>query len=74
VWCCKANEKKITLLDWKQNRANHVYILSSTLTAKTIIKPTQTNVSSGNITSIGSGIQENTKNFTKVKDNQFIQL
>jgi len=66
--------KKLTLLDWKQNKANHVYILSSTLTAKVIIKPTQTNASSGNITSIESGIQENTRSFTKVEDNQFIQL
>jgi len=51
---------------------NCIYILSSVLTVKAIIKPTQTNTPSGNIASIRSSIQENTKSFAKVEDIQLI--
>jgi len=52
----------------KLNKANYIHILSSTQTAKTIIKLTQIYVLSGNINLTGNGIPKSIKNFATVKD------
>ena len=45
----------ITLLGWKQSKANHVLICSNIPIARVTIKPILIYVSSGNISSITNG-------------------
>jgi len=65
---------RLTSLDSRQRRGNHVPIPSSVLTAKVIIKLIQINVPSGSTDSTENGIQKNTLKFMKVANNQFAHL
>ena len=60
-----------TYKDLKPNKINLAYITSI---IRVIIKLTLSIVSSGNITSIKSGMPRNTENFIKIEVNQSAQL
>jgi len=65
---------RLTSLDSRQRRGNHVLIPSSVPTAKVIIKLIQMNVPSGSTDSTENSIQKNTLKFIKVTNNQFAHL
>ena len=64
---------KLTYQDSRWNRAHLALICSNISTARGIIKPTQTHVHSGSITSTESGTLENIKSSIRIGANQFIQ-
>jgi len=66
--------RRLTPLDLRQRRENHVLISSSVPTAKVIIKPIQMNVPSSSTDSTENSIQKNTLKFMIVVNNQFIYL
>ena len=65
---------KLTLLDLKPRKVNHVLICSSAPTTKEIIKQTQTYFPSESIISTTTGITRNNRNFIKIEITQFTQL
>ena len=65
--------RKLTLLELKPRRVNHVLTHSSTSTAEASIKLIQTHAPSGSITSTTIGITKNNKNFAIVEATQFAQ-
>ena len=66
--------QKWILHDWKQSRVNHVPTLSSTQTAREIIKQTLMSAHSGGTNSTMIGIAENNKSYVRIGVNQFTQL
>ena len=65
--------RKITYLDSKSRRTNHVLTLSSVPTAKASIMLIQIHAPSGNITLTIIGITKNNKSFMRVETTQFAQ-
>ena len=65
--------QKLTLLDSKKNRVNHVLIHLNAQTIKETIKLTPINAPFGNTASTENGIPKNIKKFMKTEYNQFIQ-
>ena len=65
--------KKLTYLNSKPRRVNHVLTLLSAPTAKTSIKPIQIYAPSRNIASTTIGITKNNKSFARVEATQFAQ-
>jgi len=59
--------RKLTLLDLKSRKMNHVLTHSSAPTTEASIKPIQTHTPSESITSITIGTTKNNKNFAIVE-------
>jgi len=66
--------RKLTPLNSRPNKGNHVLIHSSVPITKKITRLTLAIVSSGNAGLIGSGTPKNMQKFEKIGKNQFIQL